>query len=95
MKVWMYEFEESRKGDCNKWEVFKLQLAGKVDLRSEANISGVCWRILLIFWNFDWNGETFFFSESMKVIEASLEKLGEIGFFSNNSGVCCPILLKF
>ena len=34
-----------------------------------------------------------FFSESMKAIEASLEKLGEIGFFSNNSGVCCP--LKF
>ena len=38
MKVRMYEFEERRK-------VKFLQLAGKVDLRSKANISGVCWRI--------------------------------------------------
>ena len=34
----MYEFEERRK-------VKFLQLAGKVDLRSKANISGVCWQI--------------------------------------------------
>ena len=38
MKVRMYEFEERRK-------VKFLQLAGKVDLRSKANISGVCWQI--------------------------------------------------
>ena len=80
--------------NCNKREVFKLQLAGKVDL--------VWKQISLVFVDRSWScfgilikAEKRFFSESMKVIEASLEKLGEIGFFSNNSGVCCPILLKF
>jgi len=43
MKVRMYEFEERRKGEVSKLRI--LQLAGKVDLRWKANISGVCWRI--------------------------------------------------
>ena len=38
MKVWMYEFEERRKGESEVSKLRILQLAGKVDLRSEANI---------------------------------------------------------
>ena len=74
MKVRMYEFEERRK-------VKFLQLAGKVDLRSKANISGVCWPILLIFWNFDRNGKSLFFWE----YEGDWSKLRfENGSFSVN-----------
>ena len=45
MKVWMYEFEERRKGEGEVSKLRILQLAGKVDLGSKANISGVCWPI--------------------------------------------------
>ena len=45
MKVWMYEFEERRKGESEVSKLRILQLAGKVDLGSKANISGVCWPI--------------------------------------------------
>ena len=42
MKVWMYEFEERRKGESEVSKLRILQSAGKVDLGSKANISGVC-----------------------------------------------------
>ena len=45
MKVWMYEFEERRKGESEVSKLRILQSAGKVDLGSKANISGVCWPI--------------------------------------------------
>ena len=42
MKAWMYEFEERRQGESEVSKSRILQFAGKVDLRSKANISGVC-----------------------------------------------------
>ena len=58
MKVWMYEFEERRQGESEGSKSRILQLAGKVDLRSKANNSGVCCPILLKFWNSERNGKS-------------------------------------